>query len=124
MGADSARPLRPRTKIVATLGPATADAESIRRLVDLGVNVFRINMSHGTHDEYREVVQRVRSISDSGKEQVAVLARKVGQLVVEAVAGPVCKRLSEWQRLSLVGGARQPPNSRRISGTRKATLRM
>lgn len=76
--ANSVQLKRRRTKIVATLGPATADAESIRRLVDLGVNVFRINMSHGTHDEYREVVQRVRSISDSGKEQVAVLADLCG----------------------------------------------
>ena len=50
-----------RTKIVSTLGPATDSAEMIGRLVDAGVNVFRINMSHAPHDWVRRVVKDIRA---------------------------------------------------------------
>jgi pyruvate kinase len=46
-----------RTKIVSTLGPATDSAEMIGKLVDAGVNVFRLNMSHAPHDWIRRVVK-------------------------------------------------------------------
>ena len=44
-----------RTKIVATIGPASRDPAVLRRLIDGGVNVFRLNFSHGTHDEHSAV---------------------------------------------------------------------
>jgi pyruvate kinase len=50
-----------KTKIIATLGPATESAEMIGRLVDGGVNVFRLNMSHATHDWVRRVVTDIRA---------------------------------------------------------------
>jgi pyruvate kinase len=52
-----------KTKIVATLGPATDSAEMIARLVDAGVNVFRLNMSHAPHDWVRRVVKDIRTAS-------------------------------------------------------------
>ena len=53
-----------RAKIVATLGPATSSPESIRALVAAGMDVARLNLSHGTWDEHRSVYDAVRQASD------------------------------------------------------------
>ena len=63
-----------RAKIVCTLGPATRSAESIAALIEAGMDVARLNLSHGTHDEHRAAYERVRSASDAAKRAVAVLA--------------------------------------------------
>jgi pyruvate kinase len=52
-----------RTSIVATLGPSSSDAESIERLVAAGVNVARLNYSHGTHEEHHQRLKHVRAAS-------------------------------------------------------------
>ncbi len=49
-----------RTKIVATLGPAISDTETLKKLVMAGLNVVRLNMSHGTHEEHRKKIILVR----------------------------------------------------------------
>ena len=57
-----------RTKIVATLGPASSDPAMIARLFAAGVDVFRINMSHTSHDRMRELVASIRGVErDSGR---------------------------------------------------------
>jgi len=56
-----------RTKIIATLGPATDSADMIGRLMDAGVNIFRLNMSHAPHDWVRRVVADIRAQSPRGK---------------------------------------------------------
>ena len=53
-----------RTKIVATLGPSSSDADTIERLVQAGADVFRLNMSHGTHETHRAVYRRVRDVAN------------------------------------------------------------
>lgn len=50
------------TKIVATLGPATSSRESIQKLLNAGVNVFRFNMSHGSHEEHQARMRLVREL--------------------------------------------------------------
>lgn len=50
-----------RTKIISTLGPATDSAEMIGKLIDAGVNIFRLNMSHAPHDWVRRVVADIRA---------------------------------------------------------------
>lgn len=67
-----------RTKIVATLGPSSGDAAMIEKLVTAGVNVFRLNMSHGTHDGHRAVYHRVREVATRLGKAVAVLADLCG----------------------------------------------
>ncbi|MFQ5660178.1 MAG: pyruvate kinase [Gammaproteobacteria bacterium] len=67
-----------RTKIVATVGPASCDPETIRELIMAGVNVFRLNMSHGDHDSHRAVFSHIRNISTGLDEPVAVLADLCG----------------------------------------------
>ncbi|MFP3871832.1 MAG: pyruvate kinase [Candidatus Natronoplasma sp.] len=53
-----------KTKIVATLGPASYDEREIQRLVEAGVNVFRQNFSHGTREEHAETLAKIRDISE------------------------------------------------------------
>ena len=54
-----------RTKIVATLGPASAEPAVLDRLVAAGVDVIRLNMSHGDHSGHRENVRRVRAAASN-----------------------------------------------------------
>ena len=68
-----------RAKIVATIGPASDSAEKLRDLLEAGVNVARINMSHGAHERHGEVVARLRRTA-------AELARPIGILL--DLAGP------------------------------------
>ncbi len=62
------------TKIVATLGPASTNPETLRRLIVAGVNVVRVNFSHGSAEEHTETVHLVRGLSDELKVDVGVLA--------------------------------------------------
>jgi pyruvate kinase len=64
---------RRRTKIVATLGPATETAERIEQLIRLGVNVFRLNFSHGDHDWHGRMIDRVRASAERLGAVVAIL---------------------------------------------------
>ena len=56
-----------RTKIVATIGPASHSPEMLAQLIESGVDVFRLNFSHGTHDAHAEVYTRVRAASRQGR---------------------------------------------------------
>ncbi|MGI8603157.1 MAG: pyruvate kinase [Verrucomicrobiales bacterium] len=62
-----------KTKIIATLGPATEAADIQRRLIDAGTNVFRLNMSHATHQWVREMVAQLRLVSREAERDVAIL---------------------------------------------------
>ena len=62
-----------RAKIVATLGPATSSYEALRAIIEAGVNVARMNLSHGTYDVHNEVYANVRRAADDLKVPVAVL---------------------------------------------------
>src|SRR5579859_4363048 len=70
--------IRRRTKIVATLGPASSSPEMIKQLIGAGVNVFRLNFSHGDQATHGQVYQRVRAAAQSVGEPVAVLADLCG----------------------------------------------
>src|SRR5688500_20345424 len=63
-----------RTKIVATLGPASSDPAVVESLIRAGVNVVRLNMSHGTHDSHRRAYETVRAAAERVGAPVAVLA--------------------------------------------------
>lgn len=62
-----------KTKIVATLGPASSDGQTIKKLVEAGVNVFRLNFSHGTQDEQRQRLDLIRHIEKSIGRPIGVL---------------------------------------------------
>jgi len=61
------------TKIVATLGPASGGPDTVRELVEAGVDVFRLNMSHGTHEEHARYVAAVRRAAADAGLHVAVM---------------------------------------------------
>ena len=60
-------------KILATLGPATSSAQKIRALVDAGADVFRMNLSHGTHDDHRRRYEIVRQVEKEVGHPLGVL---------------------------------------------------
>lgn len=62
-----------RTKIVATIGPASNSKEMLRALVKEGVDVFRLNFSHGKHEDHQKVIDRVREINAEMGTHVALL---------------------------------------------------
>ncbi len=62
-----------RTKIVATLGPASSDAKTLARMIEAGLDVVRMNFSHGTADEHRKRVELVRSLARKAGRAVGVL---------------------------------------------------
>jgi len=62
-----------RTKIVATIGPASRSTGVLRQLLDAGVSVFRLNFSHGTHQEHSAVVSDIRALSRERDRHVAIL---------------------------------------------------
>jgi pyruvate kinase len=63
----------PRTKIVGTLGPASNTHESIRALVEAGLDVARINFSHGTHEQHARTIAIVRAVADELGRPVAIM---------------------------------------------------
>jgi pyruvate kinase len=67
-----------RTKIVATLGPASSSEQAIGGLIQAGVDVFRLNMAHGSMAEHQATVERVRRMSDELIRPVAVLVDLAG----------------------------------------------
>ena len=62
-----------RAKIVCTIGPATSSREKVRELVDAGMNVARINASHGTHDDHEKTYANVRAAAEETGKAVAIL---------------------------------------------------
>ncbi|EGP09954.1 pyruvate kinase [Bradyrhizobiaceae bacterium SG-6C] len=62
-----------RIKILATLGPASSDSASIRKLFEAGADVFRINMSHTPHDKMRELVATIRNVESSYGRPIGIL---------------------------------------------------
>lgn len=55
-----------KTKLVATLGPSSSDYETIKKLADAGLNLARINMSHGTYDEHSKKIEIIKRLQEEG----------------------------------------------------------
>jgi pyruvate kinase len=81
-----------RTKLVATVGPASRTPEVLRKLIDAGVNVFRLNFSHGTHEEHTAVLAAIRALSRELGGHVAVLQDLCGP---KMRLGPILGNLVE-----------------------------
>jgi pyruvate kinase len=83
-------------KIVATLGPASSDYATIRALFDAGADVFRLNMSHGSHDDIRARHAIIRKVEEDTGRPIAILADLQGpKLRVGTFANPEGEELAE-----------------------------
>lgn len=67
-----------RTKILATVGPASRAPERLNQLMEAGVDIFRLNFSHGTQDEHGESLRRIRELEDARGRSVPVLQDLAG----------------------------------------------
>ncbi|HUL43977.1 MAG TPA: pyruvate kinase [Bacteroidota bacterium] len=80
-----------RTKIVCTLGPASDTVETIRPLVESGMDVARLNFSHGTHDDHRRVLLNLRRVAEALNEPITVIQDlqgpkiRIGSLATDTV---------------------------------------
>jgi pyruvate kinase len=72
-GGSAAMRRQHRTKIVATLGPGTGDQESIQALFEAGVDVFRLNFSHGAHEEHKARLDIIRGLEQKFARPIAVM---------------------------------------------------
>ncbi len=98
-----------RTKIVCTIGPATSSEEKLEQLMRAGMNVARLNFSHGTHDEHALVIERIRTISARLGCPIAILQDLQGPKIrVGALEG--------GQPVRLIDGADLTITTRPIAG--------
>jgi pyruvate kinase len=67
-----------KAKIVATLGPASSDKKTIRALLKAGADVFRLNFSHGSHEDHKERIQTIRELEQELDRPIAILADMQG----------------------------------------------
>jgi pyruvate kinase len=107
------------TKIIATIGPATSDAEAIQRLIEAGVSIFRLNFSHGTPEEHAARVRIIREVADELGTPTAILGDlqgpkiRVGQVAPEGIEVPTGS-IVQFQREPMFA---QPPPNARFSST-------
>ncbi len=98
-----------RTKIVCTIGPATESEEQLERLIRAGMNVARLNFSHGTHEEHGTIIRRVRALSERLNTPVAIL---------QDLQGPKIRvgSLQDKQPITLTDGATMTITTRNVAG--------
>lgn len=99
-----------RAKIVATLGPASNTEEMLHKLVRAGVDVFRLNFSHGTHDEKLALIQLIRRVSQEEGRSLCILGDLQGPKIRTA-------KLVNHQPVHLDAGKRLTITPREVEGT-------
>ena len=105
----------PRTKIVATIGPASRQPETLARMVEAGMDVARLNFSHGNREIHAENAQHIRAAAGQVGRQVAILQDLPGpKLRIGAIRNDLAE-LKPGDRLVLVGGSEEPGDERRMS---------
>lgn len=94
-----------RTKIIATVGPASSTPASLDALIAAGVDVFRLNFSHGTHESHRDVCRSIRDAARGSGRQVAVMQDLSGPKIrTGPIAGGGPLQLAEGQELRIAPG--------------------
>ncbi len=105
----------PRTKIVATIGPACRDPDTLARMVVAGMDVARLNFSHGNRELHAENAARVRAAAEAAGRQVAILQDLPGpKLRIGAISDGLAE-LKPGDRLALVCGSDEAGDSRRMA---------
>jgi pyruvate kinase len=102
-----------RAKIVATLGPSCSSIEVFRQLVHAGLDVARLNFSHGTHQQKAELIQMIRAVAKEVGRPICILADLQGPKIRTG-------KLKDHKPVQLIAGERFTITPREIEGT--ATL--
>ncbi len=106
-------PRQKKTKIVATLGPATNNKETLKAMIEAGVNVFRINFSHAGYSDVKERIKMIRELNKENDTNIAILADlqgpklRVGVMKEEVV-------VSEGDELTFVTGEEFKGTKKRV----------
>ena len=86
-----------KTKIVCTIGPASSEPDVLRELIREGMDVARINFSHGTHAEHEAMIQQVRQSATEANAVVAIMADLQGpKLRIGQLADPLQLNVGDW----------------------------
>lgn len=84
--------MKRKTKIVCTIGPATQSPQAIEKLINAGMNVARLNFSHGTHSQHKKTVETIREVSKKLGKNIGILADTKGpEIRVGEFTGGSCK---------------------------------
>jgi pyruvate kinase len=106
-----------RTKIVATIGPASRDPEVLARMVEAGLDVARLNFSHGNLELHAENAERVRAAASAAGRQVAILQDLPGPKLRVGVIENEIAELRRGDTLVLLCGSNEIGNERQMSVT-------
>src|SRR5680860_406979 len=106
-------PVQKKTKIVATLGPATSTKEVLRKMIEAGVDVFRINFSHANYDNVTARIKMIRDLNEELGSNTSILADLQGpKLRVGVMAGEVV--VAPGDEITFVTGKPFEGNSERV----------
>lgn len=103
-----------KTKIVCTIGPASSSEEKLKQLMLAGMNVARINFSHGDFESHAEVIRRVRKVADELGRTIAILADLPGPKIRIGKLGKEPVMLHKGNMVTLTVDDDSPGNEKRI----------
>ncbi len=90
-----------KTKIICTIGPASRKPEILKQLVEAGMNVCRLNFSHGTHEEHATLIKDIRATADQLGVHLAILQDLAGPKIRTGKMGAGCITLKVGDRFTL-----------------------
>lgn len=108
-----------KTKIVCTIGPASRDADTMREMLEAGMNVARLNFSHGTHEEHRKTIETFRRVRDEQDRPAAILLDTKGPEIRLGDFKNGSEILEEGDEFTLTS-EKCPGTKERVSTTYKA----
>ena len=69
-----------KTKIICTIGPASESEETLKQMCKAGMNVARLNFSHGTHPEHQQKIDRIKKVREELNLPIAIMLDTKGQI--------------------------------------------
>src|SRR5947209_6911388 len=103
-----------RTKIVATIGPSSRERETLVRMIDAGMDVARLNFSHGNREVHAENVERIRNAAGQAGRQVAILQDLPGPKVRIGMIRDDIAELKPGDKLVLECGSEEVGDEKRL----------
>ncbi len=97
--------MQKRTKIVATIGPACKEVETLVKMIEAGMNVARLNFSHGTHDEHAKLIQNIREAAQKTGKVIAIMQDLQGPKIRVAEMPEKGVELKEGEQIIFDTGA-------------------